>query len=167
MTHSTGKDSAIANDLVVSWDMLHRQTRRLARKLVDAGPFDGLLCVSRGGLAPAAILAAEMDIRMIDVIAITSYDGRGQGQPAVIKEPSLPRDDRLLVVDDIADTGRTLQQVRQRYPNAVIATVYAKPEGRPWVDHCGLLIAADVWVVFPWDAPGDVPEDKTGAAPSA
>jgi xanthine phosphoribosyltransferase len=146
---------AITNDLIVSWDMLHRQTRRLAQKLVNAGPFDGLLCVSRGGLAPASILAAEMDIRMIDVIAVTSYDGRVQGPPTVIKEPSLPRDARLLVVDDIADTGRTLQLVRQRFPNAVMATVYAKPEGRPWVDHCGLLIAADVWVVFPWDAQGD------------
>jgi xanthine phosphoribosyltransferase len=167
VNHSTGKNLAIANDLLVSWDMLHRQTRCLARKLADAGPFDGLLCVSRGGLAPASILAAELDIRMIDVIAVTSYNGRVQGPPAVIKEPSLPRGARLLVVDDIADTGRTLQQVRQRFPNAVIATVYAKPEGRPWVDHCGLLIAADVWVVFPWDASGDTPAEKTAAVPGA
>ena len=57
----------------------------------------------------------------------------------------------LLVVDDLVDTGRTGQVVRERLPNAHFATVYAKPKGRPLVDTYITEVSQDTWIYFPWD----------------
>ena len=57
----------------VSWDELHRHARALAWRLLDAGPFTGIVAVTRGGLVPASIVARELNIRLIDTIGIASY----------------------------------------------------------------------------------------------
>jgi len=145
------------NDLCVSWQRLHRETLELVRLLKDQGPFDGLLAVSRGGLAPAAIVARALEIRRVDVIAVTSYQGRERTEPRIIKETVFPPDGRWLIVDDIADTGQTLALLRGRFPNAITATVFAKPAGRERADYFGSLVEQNVWVVFPWDQEGVEP----------
>ena len=50
----------------VSWEELHRTSKALAWRLLELGPFDGLVAVTRGGLVPAAIVARELEIRLID-----------------------------------------------------------------------------------------------------
>jgi xanthine phosphoribosyltransferase len=49
----------------VSWDQFHRDTRALVWRLAGVGPFQAIVCVTRGGLVPAAIVARELDIRLI------------------------------------------------------------------------------------------------------
>ncbi len=149
-----------SNDLKVSWGYLHRQTLELAQCLQNAGPFDGILAVSRGGLVPAAIVARTLDIKCVDAIAVTSYQGRDQTSPRIIKDSAFPSDGCWLIVDDIADTGQTLALLRRRFPHAVTATVFAKPEGREEADFFGTLVDQNVWVVFPWDQTSDeIPGD--------
>ncbi len=50
----------------VTWDELHRHARALAWRLLDLGPWQGIVAVTRGGLVPAAIVARELDIRLVD-----------------------------------------------------------------------------------------------------
>jgi xanthine phosphoribosyltransferase len=57
----------------------------------------------------------------------------------------------LLVVDDLADTGATVKIVRAILPKAHVATVYAKPLGRPFVDTFITEVSQDTWIYFPWD----------------
>src|SRR3546814_7733768 len=57
----------------VSWDQLHRDSRALAWRLVALGPFKGIVAITRGGLVPAAVIARELDVRLIDTICIVSY----------------------------------------------------------------------------------------------
>ena len=57
----------------------------------------------------------------------------------------------ILVVDDLVDTGKTLELVRRLYPKAHFATVYAKPSGRPMVDTYITEVSQDTWIFFPWD----------------
>jgi len=134
----------------VSWDQLHRDSKALAWRLVEGGPWQGIVAITRGGMVPAAIIARELDIRLIDTICIASYDDRQQGEATVLKDVS-GNGNGWLIVDDLVDTGRTAKVVRDRLPKAHFATVYAKPAGRPLVNTFVTEVSQDTWILFPWD----------------
>ena len=139
-----------AKTFPVSWDELHRHARALAWRLLELGPWKGIVAVTRGGLVPAAIVARELDIRLVDTVCIASYDDRLQGKVEILK--SVPGDgDGWLIVDDLVDTGVTAKAVRAMLPKAHFATVYAKPAGRPLVDTFITEVSQDTWILFPWD----------------
>ncbi|MGC6412963.1 MAG: xanthine phosphoribosyltransferase [Candidatus Puniceispirillaceae bacterium] len=136
----------------VSWEELHRTSKALAWRLVEMGPFEGIVAVTRGGLVPAAIVARELEIRVIDTACIASYKDTEQGKLAVLKETELAGDGTgWLVIDDLVDTGETGKMLRQMLPKAHFATVYAKPKGRPLVDTFVTEVSQDTWIYFPWD----------------
>ena len=141
----------------VSWDQFHRDARALAWRLAGSGPFDAIVAITRGGLVPAAIVARELDVRVIETIGIvTRHDYKTMGELRVIKTiaPEIARldqDARILVVDDLVDTGATMKVVRELLPKAHVATVYAKPLGRPLVDTFITEVSQDTWIYFPWD----------------
>ena len=62
----------------VSWEELHRNAKALAWRLNTLSPVNGVIAITRGGLVPAAIVARELEIRMIDTICIASYQGDKQ-----------------------------------------------------------------------------------------
>ncbi len=142
----------------VSWDQFHRDARALAWRLSAAGPFDAIVCITRGGLVPAAIVSRELGIRMIETVCIASYhDYQNQSGLKVIKGIADAasginhQGGKILVVDDLVDTGGTFKVVRDMLPNAHYATVYAKPLGRPLVDTFITEVSQDTWIYFPWD----------------
>jgi xanthine phosphoribosyltransferase len=142
----------------VSWDQLHRDARALAWRLQGAGPDDGawraVVAITRGGMAPAMIVARELDIRMVDTISVKSYNHQDQSEPRVIKSPDMDvvgDGTGVLIVDDLVDTGKTLEVVRRHMPKAHVATVYAKPMGRAQVDTFVTEVSQDTWIFFPWD----------------
>ena len=142
----------------VSWDQLHRDARALAWRLDGQGPDNGawraVVAITRGGMAPAMIVARELDIRMVDTISVKSYNHQSQSEPQVIKSPDMSvigDGEGVLVVDDLVDTGKTLEVVRKHMPKAHVATVYAKPMGRPQVDSFITEVSQDTWIFFPWD----------------
>ncbi len=127
----------------VSWDQFHRDARALAWRLAGAGPFQAIVCVTRGGLVPACV---------------SSYNHITQGEINVLKDVARSvvgigggRGKGVLIVDDLVDTGRTAKVVRELLPEAHFATVYAKPMGRPMVDTFITEVSQDTWIYFPWD----------------
>jgi xanthine phosphoribosyltransferase len=139
----------------VSWDQFHRDARALAWRLSGEGPFTSVVAVTRGGLVPAAIVARELGVRVIETICVASYDYGKQGELQVLKsvDPALVSDEgaKVLIVDDLVDTGKTAAIVRGILPRAHFATVYAKPEGRPQVDTFVTEVSQDTWIYLPWD----------------
>ena len=136
----------------VSWEELHRTSKALAWRLLELGPFEGIVAVTRGGLVPAAIVARELEIRLIETACISSYHGSDQGDLHVLKEaPSAGKGAGWLIVDDLVDTGETAKALRNMMPEAHFATVYAKPAGRPLVDTFVTEVSQDTWIFFPWD----------------
>ena len=142
----------------VSWDQFHRDSRALAWRLHEAGPFDAIVCITRGGLVPAAVVARELNVRIIETICIASYQNyKNQGELKVIKgvapEITSMRGEGkgVLIVDDLVDTGKTARVARDLLPAAHFATVYAKPMGRPMVDTFITEVSQDTWIYFPWD----------------
>lgn len=143
----------------VSWDQFHRDARALAWRLAGQGHWDAIVAITRGGLVPAAIVARELDIRLIETVCVASYhDYKSQGELKVMKGVSedvikLGGGDGagVLIVDDLVDTGKTAKVVREMMPKAHMATVYAKPMGRPLVDTFITEVSQDTWIYFPWD----------------
>jgi xanthine phosphoribosyltransferase len=143
----------------VSWDQFHRDARALAWRLNGSGPFRAIVCVTRGGLVPAAIVARELNVRLIETVCVASYhDYQSQGSLQVLKgvasnivEIGNGSGQGVLIVDDLVDTGNTAKVVRELLPKAHFATVYAKPMGRPLVDTFVTEVSQDTWIYFPWD----------------
>jgi len=154
-------DAVGRHELALGWIEFHRLCRLLARMLADRGSWRRLVAVTRGGLVPAGIVAAELGIREIETVSIVSYDDRVQGDLSVVKpidRAIAAASSEVLIVDDLVDTGRTAEAVRRLLPGAHLATVFAKPAGRPLVDTVVAEVAQDVWIVFPWDAPDGYPK---------
>jgi xanthine phosphoribosyltransferase len=142
----------------VSWDEFHRDARALAWRLSAAGPFEAIVAVTRGGLVPAAIVARELGIRVIETVCVASYDHISQGELRLLKAVADSiialgggNGKGVLIVDDLVDTGKTARVVRDILPKAHFATVYAKPMGRPMVDTFITEVSQDTWIFFPWD----------------
>ena len=139
----------------MSWDELHRHSRALAWRLIELGPWKGIIAVTRGGLVPAAIVARELDIRLVDTVCISSYARARRDRERARRDPGAEARRRRrrghLIIDDLVDTGETARVVREMLPKAHFATVYAKPAGRPLVDTFVTEVSQDTWILFPWD----------------
>jgi xanthine phosphoribosyltransferase len=147
-----------AKSFPVSWDQFHRDARALAWRLSGAGPFEAIVAVTRGGLVPAAIVARELGIRLIETVCIASYSHTSQAELKILKTVADAiralaggMGQGVLIVDDLVDTGQTAKIVRDILPKAHFATVYAKPMGRPMVDTFITEVSQDTWIFFPWD----------------
>jgi hypoxanthine phosphoribosyltransferase len=145
--------------LIVTWSDVDQMCTELSGRL-EHEPFDAILGIARGGLVPAALLAQELDTRDVLCAAVASYEGDQRGDRLRFLEfpPSEAFvDRRVLVVDDIWDSGRTVQLTCRRVEEAggvpIVVVLHYKPNKshfpsrKPdfWVRE------TDDWVVFPWE----------------
>jgi xanthine phosphoribosyltransferase len=136
----------------VTWDQLHRDAKALAWRLHEKGPWTGIVAVTRGGLIPAAIIARELEIRLIESVSIVTYEDEDRGEPTITKHPTAAGDGTgFLIIDDLVDSGATAKAVRTLLPAAHFATVYAKPAGKAQVDTFITEVSQNTWILFPWD----------------
>ena len=151
--------SPYRDDIVISWPELHRDTRVLCHALMDKGPFKGIIAIASGGMIPAALVARELEIRLLDTVCASSYEEateNGEGAQIMRSDVKLLKGvdhdgDGYLLIDDLVDTGNTARVIRKLLPKAFFATLYAKPMGREIVDLCVKEFSQDKWVYFPWD----------------
>ena len=147
------------NDVVISWAELHRDARYLSHELHQKGQWKGIIAITRGGLIPAALIARELNIRLIDTVCVTSYGAEeGGGAEQIVGAAKILKgylgDDQgegWLLVDDLVDTGGTAKVVKGLVPKAHFATLYAKPAGQPIVDTFVKSFEQSKWIFFPWD----------------
>jgi hypoxanthine phosphoribosyltransferase len=147
---------------VVTWDELDTLVAGLAARL-RSEQFDLLLAITRGGLVPAGMLAYRLGIRNILGAAVEFYDEAGQPgpHPTFLQFPADPllRGQRILVVDEVWDSGTTIHAVIERIRQAgglpTTAVLHWKPThsvvpGAPDVH----AVTTDAWVVYPFKAGG-------------
>jgi xanthine phosphoribosyltransferase len=141
----------------ISWDQFHSDAIKLSSIIKDAHQnIKGIVCITRGGLAPTAIISSCLEIKKIEVFSIVSYDNNNNlsKDRQIITEPlealkDLGKD--WLVIDELVDSASTLEFVRKLLPKSYIYTLYSKVvEHR---DLNGYLKHYDkgLWLVFPWE----------------
>jgi hypoxanthine phosphoribosyltransferase len=146
----------IVKDLV-SWDELARMVGDLADQV--RGEYDVMLAITRGGMVPAGMLAYRLGIRNILVAAVEYYgeDGRPAERATFLQFPADPllRGQRVLVVDEVWDSGTTIHAVTERVRQAggvpTTAVLHYKPahsQVPEEPDHH--VVTTDRWVVYPF-----------------
>jgi hypoxanthine phosphoribosyltransferase len=147
---------------IVTWDELDKLVAGLAARLRDE-QFDLLLAITRGGLVPAGMLAYRLGIRNILVAAVEYYDDHGQPgpHPTFLQFPADPllRGQRILVVDEVWDSGTTIHAVTERIRQAgglpTTAVLHWKPARSVVSDEPDVhAVTTDAWVVYPFKAGG-------------
>lgn len=145
---------------ILDWETFGRASRELAHAIVDDGfcP-DLILSIARGGLLIGGALAYALEIKSCYLINIEFYTGVDErlDEPIVLP-PRLDVEDiadaRVLVADDVADTGHTLLKVRElvgaRVADARTAVLYQKPGSA--VDSDYAWRRTERWIEFPWSS---------------
>ncbi|MYM19666.1 phosphoribosyltransferase [Brevibacterium sp. 5221] len=152
---------------ILTWDDFGRSARELAQTIAD-DPFEPeiVIAIARGGLLPAGALSYALGLKLADAINVEFYTDVHETLPdPVLLEPMLDAEaikgKRLLVVDDVADSGRTLALVLELLANLGAdprsAVIYAKSASV--VDPDFVWKRTDEWIVFPWSA--EPPVGKT------
>jgi hypoxanthine phosphoribosyltransferase len=164
---ATGSPAAPARELM-SWDELGTGARELAEQIRDDGyrP-DLILGIARGGLLVAGALSYALDVKNTFTMNVEFYTGIDERLPVPMLLPPVPdlvdlHDARMLIADDVADTGQTLALVKGFCAGQVgevrAAVLYEKP--RSIVDCEYVWRRTDRWVVFPWSARPPVTESQ-------
>ena len=149
--------------LYVSWDEYHMLIERLALKVSHSGwAFDQILCLARGGMRPGDVLSRVFD-KPLAIMATSSYraeSGTLQGRLDMAKYITLPRGDlggRVLLVDDLADSGITLRAVvdRLREQRAITelrsAVIWVKAVSSYRPDYFVELLSTSPWIHQPFE----------------
>lgn len=144
---------------ILGWDDISRLVDTLIADI--AANYDALLVVTRGGMVPACLVSERLDLRNILVAAVQLYTGIGQtlDAPVFMQFPNdtLLAGKRVLVVDDVWDSGRTAVAVRERVKLAGgephVAVLHYKPGASRFPDDQPDYFAeiTDDWIVYPWD----------------
>jgi hypoxanthine phosphoribosyltransferase len=167
--HADSSDLAVKE--VITWELFGTACRELAQQVADSG-FDPeiIIAVARGGLLPGGGLSYALGVKLTDAINVEFYTDVHETLPdPVLLAPLLDTDSitgrRLLVVDDVADSGRTLALVldllRGHGAECRSAVIYAK--SRSEVDPDYVWRRTDDWIVFPWSAQPPVTAGGTKA----
>lgn len=144
---------------ILGWDDIMREVDDLVMRIGSG--YDALLVITRGGMVPACLISERLDIRNILVAAVQLYTGIGTtlDDPIFLQFPSdtLLHGKRILVVDDVWDSGRTAMSVLQRIQTSgglpTLAVLHYKPRASRYPEHQPDFYAelTDDWLVYPWD----------------
>ncbi len=144
---------------ILGWDDIMREVDDLVQRI--GTDYDAMLVITRGGMVPACLISERLDIRNILVAAVQLYTGIGTtlDDPIFLQFPAdvLLHGKRILVVDDVWDSGRTAMCVRQRIQAAggvpTLAVLHYKPRASRFPNHQPDFFAemTDDWLVYPWD----------------
>lgn len=140
-----------------SWEKIAGLSSRLAvqireKETIENIEWKGMVVITRGGLGVATFLTQHLDIRNIQTICLKSYEGAERGKIEVIHKPTgIGSGKDYLFVDDLSDTGKTLELVRGLYPEGFYATLIVKPVGKPQANIYVEEVPQNRWIVFPWE----------------
>ncbi|MEM2087657.1 MAG: phosphoribosyltransferase [Thermoproteota archaeon] len=141
---------------VISWEHFYQLTLELVEKVLKSGyKPDAIIGVSRGGLVPLRIFSDEYEEPEIGVIRVAFYEDvkKTGSEPRILQDVNVDISGRrILVVDDVADTGRSLETVRRHLKekgasDVKIATVYYKPWSILKPDY--YVKKTEKWIIFP------------------
>ena len=143
----------------VTWDEFHIGAKSLSEKIIESqNPIDTILAISRGGLTLAHVLSVKLGIRNVHTICMSSYEGRTRKKLRIeSKVPTSLLSENTLVVDDLLDSGQSIEQVHIEYPtiNFSYAVLYNKSIYSKFpklsINYTYKFIDKNIWVVFPWE----------------
>ena len=145
---------------ILEWGQMGDATKELAQSIFDDGfrP-DVVFAIARGGLIVAASLAYALGVKNTYTMNVEFYTGVDERLPVPMILPPAPdlallENAKVLIADDVADTGATLALVKEfcgeRVGEVRTATLYEKSHSTVKCEY--VWRRTDDWIVFPWSA---------------
>ena len=143
----------------VGYDVIDFLSKSLALRFkLNGREFTHVIGLSRGGLLPAKIISYALEIEML-AYGISNYNGSAQNKETKITQSidfdKLDQSSRLLIIDDKADTGRTIDFIKEeigtKFDFVRYATLFAEKRAKKKIDHYGVLVPDNTWIDFPWE----------------
>ena len=141
---------------VVTWRRIMSLCRGIVAKLKDAYPNVSdcsIIALSRGGLVPGVIIGNMLNIRKVHALGMRSYAEQEKTQTEIYQVPDIASMRRILLIDDISDTGESFAQTQDMLVHKEVITVslFLKDKTK-FVPHVfGKKVKNEQWVVFPWE----------------
>ncbi len=143
--------------IFISWEKFHNDTQKLCKIIRDKElDIKGIVCLTRGGLVPTAIISSELNIRRIEAFAVKTYSDNHKADKVneILSYPSGAIEDKgkgWIIIDELVDTGSTSQLIRSRLPHAYFFAVYTKLISSEILDGYISYFDPSVWIYFPWE----------------
>ncbi len=146
----------------LTWRQIEELVDRLVASLPDMHAYDAILAITRGGMVPACLISERLDLHNILVAAVMFYTDIGEtlDKPLFLQFPSDPllQGKKILVVDDVWDSGQTIMAVKERVEEAEgqpdLAVLHYKPSHTLFPDAPHYAACeTDAWIVYPWEPP--------------
>lgn len=146
--------------IVFSWQEIEKDTIAVVEKVKKSGiAYKGLVVVSRGGLAVAALVSRLLNIKLLDIMCVASYNcvSSDKVELEVLKNPDLAQRDNgenWLVIDDLIDSGDTYKYIASILPKADFACLYNKLDKENLINKKIIFARnciTDSWIEFPWE----------------
>lgn len=141
--------------MIITWEGAWRLAYKMAEVLQPHKKFNRILAVARGGWMPAAMIGRAMGVNHISYVEVSSYsdDDHKQGSLKFGRMPpaDFANSPDCLVVDDVADTGKTFKALHQLWPRAFLCAMVSKPAAQNWLHLSTVEVPQDTWVEFPWE----------------
>ena len=143
----------------VGYDVIDFLSKSLALRFkLNGREFTHVIGLSRGGLLPAKIISYALEIEML-AYGISNYSGTTQNKETKITQSvdfdKMDQSSRLLIIDDKADTGRTIDFIKEeigtKFDFVRYATLFAEKRAKKKIDHYGVLVPDNTWIDFPWE----------------
>ena len=144
---------------IIGYDVIEFLTKSLALRFkLNGKDFTHVIGIARGGMVPATIMSYLFDAKLHSY-GVSSYDGKKRNAIKVDQDidlDSIGKDGRVLVIDDICDSGKTMEHLKEKIGNdrfelVRYASLFAKKDSQKKVDHFGVIVNNDTWLVFPWE----------------
>lgn len=143
---------------ILGWELFGTASRELAMQIAESGyEPDIVLAIARGGLLPAGAIGYALAVKNTFTLNVEFYTGIDERLPIPIMLPPVPdlidlEHARVLIVDDVADTGKTLRLVLDfctgKVREARVAVLYEKSRSEVTCDYVWRY--TDRWINFPW-----------------
>jgi hypoxanthine phosphoribosyltransferase len=163
---------------ILTWDDVEVLMDVLLGQLREAGSFDALLIITRGGIIPGGLIAEALDIRAV-LTASVRFPGTAEAKPLAawpqfhqFPDDKLLKGQRTLIIDDVWGSGRTSTAVRGRVEVAegrpANCVLHFNPyrslftTARP--DYYGAV--TDAWIIYPWEIDRDIDRATSTTSPS-
>jgi len=143
----------------VGYDVIDFLSKSLALRFkLNGRKFTHVVGISRGGLLPAKIISYVLEIDML-TYGVNTYSDKKQNKETRVTQSidfdKLDSSSRLLIIDDKADTGRTIDFIKDKigtkFDFVRYATLFAEKRAKKKVDHYGVLVPDNTWIDFPWE----------------
>ncbi len=144
---------------IIGYDVIDFLTKSIALRFkLNGKNFTHIIGIARGGMIPATMMSYLFDAKLLSY-DVSSYEGTEQGDIEINQDidlDSIDADSKVLVIDDICDSSKTMQHIKKkigvdRYSSVRYVTLFAREKTKHVVDHYGVTVKEGTWLVFPWE----------------